>query len=71
MDCVFKSWQHKNNLKEAVLGLLFLFHLRNCQYVSITQTSSPLATEFIMPVESLRVSVTSIAELNVSRPCPW
>jgi hypothetical protein len=30
MDCVFKSQQHKSNLIETTIRLLFLFHLGNC-----------------------------------------
>jgi hypothetical protein len=43
MDCV----HHKSNLKETVIGLLFLFHLGDyLTTINITQTYSPIATEF-------------------------
>jgi hypothetical protein len=47
IDHVFKPWRYKSNLKETVIGLLFLFHLGNClTTISIAQTSSSLAIEF-------------------------
>jgi hypothetical protein len=47
MNHVFEFWQHKSNLKKTVIGLLFLFHLGDClTTISITQTSSPITTEF-------------------------
>jgi 3-polyprenyl-4-hydroxybenzoate decarboxylase len=80
MAHVFKTRQHKSNLKQTVIELLVLFHLGNClTTICVAQTSSSISIEFdacvVIPCGILRLSVISRLELRlyicVCRPLTW